>query len=484
MAFNSVHRADNGEYTCTATNSLHMDTSQAAILTVLEQPGEITVSVTSQSSRTLQATVDVGFTGNLPITAMQVRNRRSDESIWGNWTSVGFAGTRGTFNITELTPATDYIGEVRAQNSEGPVASRQLEESRPEAPPHQARRQEEHRNLRPTSIVYELRPSFADDTDPPFHVPLRIMATSERELAWKDICLSFKLLGAGNFGEVRRGTVKIDGDRIQSAIKVLKKSADEESKEEFQQEVDIMRHVGYHSNIINLLGVCNHKGQQYMALELATNGDLLKYLRKSRVHETGRPYANMRPEVVPFSTLSPVMLLRIACDVASGMEHLAAKNVIHRDLAARNVLLTDSLIAKVADFGLSREGTYKQKSGMVLWYPPMGDGDPWYHMMTRCWERLPTDRPTFSDLVQELTGMMGNMTNYVNVNSDDDSEYEVLDSEESDDDDNDGSDNEGDDNDGGDNDDDDNDGGGGDDDDNDVNAGGGDDNDDNGDDGL
>ncbi|CAH1274736.1 TIE1 [Branchiostoma lanceolatum] len=247
----------------------------------------------------------------------------------------------------------------------GPTALRQLEESRLEAPPQQARRQEERLFLRPTSIVNELRPSLADDTEPPFDIPLRIMA-SERELAWKDISLSSSLLGAGNFGEVRKGTVKIDGSEIQSAIKMLKRGADEESKEEFQQEVDVMRHVGFHPNIINLLGVCNHKGQRYMALELATSGDLLKYLRKSRVHEMGRPYANMRPEVVPFSTLSRVLLMRIACDVASGMKHLAAKDVIHRDLAARNVLLTDSLIAKVADFGLSREGTYKQKSGKAI----------------------------------------------------------------------------------------------------------------------
>ncbi|XP_066271961.1 tyrosine-protein kinase receptor Tie-1-like [Branchiostoma lanceolatum] len=196
---------------------------------------------------------------------------------------------------------------------------------------------------------------------------MEIIRASGRVLAWKNISLSSKLLGAGHFGEVRKGTVKINGDRIQSAIKVLKRGADEESKEEFHQEVDIMRHVGFHCNIINLLGVCNHEGQQYMALELATNGDLLKYLRKSRVFVTERPYANMRPEVHTASNLSPVMLLRIACDVASGMEHLAARGVIHRDLAARNVLFTDSLIAKVADFGLSRgEGIYVQKSGKAF----------------------------------------------------------------------------------------------------------------------
>ncbi|KAI8494845.1 hypothetical protein Bbelb_274500 [Branchiostoma belcheri] len=119
LAFNSVQRADNGEYTCTAANSLQTDISSPATLIVLERPGEINVSVTSQSSTTLCATADVGFTGNLPVTAIQVRYMRKGESFWGNWNSVGFAGTRGTVNITGLTPATDYIGQVRAQNSEG-----------------------------------------------------------------------------------------------------------------------------------------------------------------------------------------------------------------------------------------------------------------------------------------------------------------------------------------------------------------------------
>ena len=36
------------------------------------------------------------------------------------------------------------------------------------------------------------------------------------------------------------------------------------------------------------------------------------------------------------------------------MEFLVSKNIYHGDLAARNVLLTDSLVAKIADFGLAR----------------------------------------------------------------------------------------------------------------------------------
>jgi serine/threonine protein kinase len=48
--------------------------------------------------------------------------------------------------------------------------------------------------------------------------------------------------------------------------------------------------------------------------------------------------------------------LSIASDVAKGVAYLHFNNLLHRDLKPGNVLLSDSWVAKVADFGSSAKG--------------------------------------------------------------------------------------------------------------------------------
>lgn len=47
--------------------------------------------------------------------------------------------------------------------------------------------------------------------------------------------------------------------------------------------------------------------------------------------------------------------IEMAAQVAAGMAFLELQNYIHRDLAARNVLVTESNVMKIADFGLARD---------------------------------------------------------------------------------------------------------------------------------
>lgn len=54
------------------------------------------------------------------------------------------------------------------------------------------------------------------------------------------------------------------------------------------------------------------------------------------------------------------------------MAYLEANNFVHRDLAARNVLVSEDNIAKVSDFGLTKEASSTQDTGKlpVKWTAP------------------------------------------------------------------------------------------------------------------
>ncbi len=69
----------------------------------------------------------------------------------------------------------------------------------------------------------------------------------------------------------------------------------------------------------------------------------------------------------PFSSLSVLF-----SDVCEAMEYLEANNFVHRDLAARNVLVSDDNIAKVSDFGLTKEASSIQDTAKlpVKWTSP------------------------------------------------------------------------------------------------------------------
>ena len=58
--------------------------------------------------------------------------------------------------------------------------------------------------------------------------------------------------------------------------------ATEEQMQEFLEEIQIMKQIGYHLNILNLLACCTMTSPMFLVVEFANNGDLLNYLRKRR----------------------------------------------------------------------------------------------------------------------------------------------------------------------------------------------------------
>ncbi|KAK3557594.1 hypothetical protein QTP70_030524 [Hemibagrus guttatus] len=287
-------------------------------------------------------------------------------------------------------------------------------------------------------------------------------------LEWEDIKFE-DVIGEGNFGQVIKAMIKKDGTKMSAAVKMLKEFASENDHRDFAGELEVLCKLGQHPNIINLLGACENKGYLYIAIEYAPYGNLLDFLRKSRVLETDPAFAK---EHGTASTLTSQQLLQFAADVATGMHYLSDKQFIHRDLAARNVLVGENLVAKIADFGLSRgEEVYVKKTmgrlpvrwmaieslnysvyttksdvwsfGVLLWeivslggtpycgmtcaelYEKLPQGyrmekprncdDEVYELMRQCWRDRPYERPPFSQISVQLNRMQEARKAYVNM---------------------------------------------------------------------
>lgn len=287
-------------------------------------------------------------------------------------------------------------------------------------------------------------------------------------LAWADIKFE-DVIGEGNFGQVIKAMIKKDGVRMNAAVKMLKEFASENDHRDFAGELEVLCKLGHHPNIINLLGACENRGYLYIAIEFAPFGNLLDFLRKSRVLETDPAFAK---EHGTASTLTSQQLLQFASDVAKGMQYLSEKQFIHRDLAARNILVGENLVGKIADFGLSRgEEVYVKKTmgrlpvrwmaieslnysvyttksdvwsfGVLLWeivslggtpycgmtcaelYEKLPQGyrmekprncdDEVYDLMRQCWRDRPYERPTFNQISLQLIRMLEARKAYVNM---------------------------------------------------------------------
>lgn len=66
-------------------------------------------------------------------------------------------------------------------------------------------------------------------------------------------------------------------------------------------------------------------------------------------------------------TLHMKMRAYFCFQIAEGMAYIERKNYIHRDLRAANVLVSESLMCKIADFGLARvieDNEYTAREGM------------------------------------------------------------------------------------------------------------------------
>ncbi|XP_030260403.1 ephrin type-A receptor 7 isoform X2 [Sparus aurata] len=169
-----------------------------------------------------------------------------------------------------------------------------------------------------------------------------------------------RVIGAGEFGEVCSGRLKLPGKRdVSVAIKTLKVGYTEKQRRDFLCEASIMGQFD-HPNVVHLEGVVTRGKPVMIVIEYMENGSLDGFLRK---HDG------------QFTVIQLVGMLR---GIAAGMRYLSDMGYVHRDLAARNILVNSNLVCKVSDFGLSRvidddpEAVYTTTGGKipVRWTAP------------------------------------------------------------------------------------------------------------------
>ncbi|XP_065556842.1 fibroblast growth factor receptor 3-like [Artemia franciscana] len=179
-----------------------------------------------------------------------------------------------------------------------------------------------------------------------------------------------KTLGEGAFGHVVQAVaegVPQPGMESTVAVKMLKEGHTDAELLDLVQEMELLKMIGRHINIINLIGACTQDGPLYVIVEFAEHGNLRDFLRKHRP-ASGYEHAIGQPFVMgggvdsylanKYKPLSARDLVSFAYQVARGMEYLSSEKCIHRDLAARNVLVSEDYVIKIADFGLARDIHY------------------------------------------------------------------------------------------------------------------------------
>lgn len=267
-----------------------------------------------------------------------------------------------------------------------------------------------------------------------------------------------KLIGKGSFASVFRVQEKLTGKIY--AAKILREFyGDEKEKEEMlttrmQFESSIYSYLNFPS-ITKFYGVCSHDFDNEpfptLILEYAPKGNLYSIISAARKGDPLPPKWN-----------NTKILINIF-GIASGVAHMHSNNILYRDLKSNNVLEDNNYYPKLADFGMSKkiidqnqENTIDtgtplymapeliQRSGKyttaidvysfsIIVYELLTNEVPFGNiknlnlkylyslvtkgkrpvfkreipkcykdLITKCWSQKPDDRPTFSEIVEQL----------------------------------------------------------------------------------
>ncbi|HLJ47130.1 MAG TPA: serine/threonine-protein kinase [Bryobacteraceae bacterium] len=140
-------------------------------------------------------------------------------------------------------------------------------------------------------------------------------------------------LGAGGMGEI----YKAQDTRLNRTVAIkllsLANAGDPERRRRFIQEAQAASALN-HPNIITIHDIVTDEGSQFMVMEFVAGKTLA--------------------ELIPAGGIGVQQSLTYAVQMASALEAAHAARIIHRDLKPGNVMVTDSGLVKILDFGLAK----------------------------------------------------------------------------------------------------------------------------------
>ncbi|XP_057305891.1 fibroblast growth factor receptor 4-like isoform X2 [Hydractinia symbiolongicarpus] len=427
---------DSGYYTCLVSNHIGIDSANMYLNVLQREQQTLIASSRKVGTKSKTMLIVIGVLSAAVIIACVVL-----AALFFKWRSKKQAGKAGSIALTDVKKLNidpDNSSQKFRGFSSGGSAVPLLHDGR-------------IYSISDAKLIFgDLNDVFEIPFDPEWEIDRDCLHISET-------------LGEGAFGVVVKaqavGLKKCEEHQTTVAIKMLKADATEHELLDLLSEMETMKTIGRHQNIINFIGCCTQSDPIYAVVEYAPYGNLRQYLRSKRPPPSD---SDERPKPL----LVTKDMVSFALQIAKGMEYLASRKCIHRDLAARNVLVGENYVIKIADFGLARSTNdidYYRKTtdgrlpvkwlaiealfdriyttqsdvwafGVLLWEIFTLGGSPYpgipverlfdllksgfrmdkpqvcpaevYEIMVKCWYENPSNRPSFTDLLHELESLL------------------------------------------------------------------------------
>jgi serine/threonine protein kinase len=160
----------------------------------------------------------------------------------------------------------------------------------------------------------------------------------------------------GKYGDIFLAVTTTNPNTLAMKKSNLSKHS-ERAKKLLCQEVDLVKEIGEHQNIVNFVAAEIQKKDAVIVMEYYPRGDLYKFIRRMD------------------SFLAPILCCSIMLDIAAGLAFLHEKGIIHRHLNAKNILVDNNGRCRLTDFGFAKKlgffsSTAKLQCGTLEYMAP------------------------------------------------------------------------------------------------------------------